>query len=126
MAKDRQTITIRLVHNVPVNLPSRKYVISIAPGLLARVGPELRLLTKSAKAAIVTDSHVEGLHLSALDNSLRSAGFETITATVPAGEQHKTMAMLLPLYDRFLAAKIERSTPIAGESPRKVVRTISP
>ena len=84
----------------------------VEAGLLGRVGVELRRLSKSAKAGIVTDSHVGGLHLQGLEKSLRGAGFETITATVPAGEQHKTMSMLLPMYDRFLSARIERSTPI--------------
>ena len=76
------------------------------------MGQELRRLSESAKAAVVTDSHVVGLHLQTLEDSLKSAGFQTITATIPAGEQHKTLSMLLPVYDRFLSAKIERSTPI--------------
>jgi 3-dehydroquinate synthase len=102
------------VHSVTVNLPSGKYDILVEPGLLARIGVELRRLSKSAKVGIVTDSHVGGLHLQALEKSLKDAGFEPISATVPAGEQHKTMAMLLPMYDRFLSARIERSTPIVA------------
>lgn len=97
-----------------VKLPGGSYTISIEPGLLARVGPELRKQSTSAKAGIVTDSHVGELHLQSLENSLKSAGFETISATVPAGEQHKNLPMLLPLYDQFLSAKIERSTPIVA------------
>jgi len=102
------------VQSVTVNLPSGKYDILVEPGLLGRIGVELRRLSKSAKAGIVTDSHVAGLHLQTLENSLRGAGFEPISATVPAGGQHKTMAMLLPMYDRFLSARIERSTPIVA------------
>jgi 3-dehydroquinate synthase len=100
------------VRNVTVNLPTGQYDISIDPGLLARSGPELRRITNSTKTAIVTDSHVGELHLRTLENSLKSAGFETIAATVPAGEQHKNLSMLMPVYDQFLSAKIERSTPI--------------
>jgi 3-dehydroquinate synthase len=100
------------VESVTVNLPSGKYNIAIGPGLLASVGAELRKLTDSAKAGIVTDSHVGAIHLQALEDSLKAAGFQTIFATIPAGEQHKTLSMLLPVYDRFLSAKIERSTPI--------------
>ena len=33
-------------------------------------------------------------------------------ATLPAGEQHKTMQSLLPGYDAFLGARFERSTPL--------------
>jgi 3-dehydroquinate synthase len=99
-------------HSVPVNLSTGKYTITIGPGLLASVGTTLRQLTSSPKAAIVTDSHVGTIHLQALEESLKSAGFQTIFATIPAGEQHKTLSMLLPVYDQFLSAKIERSTPI--------------
>ncbi len=62
----------------------------------------------------MTDSHVGELHLRELENSLKSADFETIAATVPAGEQHKNLSMLLPVYDKFLSARIERSTPIVA------------
>jgi 3-dehydroquinate synthase len=107
-----ERLQFHTVQCVSVNLPSGKYVISIEPGLLARAGPELRRISKSGKVAIFTDSHVGELHLQALENSLKSAGFETISATVPAGEAHKSLAMLMPVYDQFLSAKIERSTPI--------------
>src|SRR5271170_357976 len=107
-------LQFQAVQCVSVNLPGGKYDISIEPGLLARAGAELRRISNSAKAGIMTDSHVSELHLQGLENSLKSAGFETISATVPAGEQHKNLSMLLPVYDRFLSAKIERSTPIVA------------
>ena len=97
-----------------VNLPAGSYTISIDPGLLARAGAELRRISSSAKIGVVTDSHVGELHLQALENSLNSSGFETISATLPAGEQHKNLPMLMPVYDQFLSAKIERSTPIVA------------
>jgi 3-dehydroquinate synthase len=100
------------VRSVIVKLPGGSYTISIEPGLLARSGAELRKLTNSVKVGIVTDSHVGELHLQNLENSLQSAGFEAISATVPAGEQHKNLSMLMPVYDQFLSARIERSTPI--------------
>jgi 3-dehydroquinate synthase len=100
------------IHSVAVALSEGSYTVSIGPGILAAIGRTLRDLTNSAKAAIVTDSHVVTKHLESLESSLKSAGFQTISATIPAGEQHKTMAMLLPVYDQFLSARIERSTPI--------------
>jgi 3-dehydroquinate synthase len=105
-------LQFQTVHPVSINLPGGKYDISIEPGLLARAGAELRRLSNSAKVGILTDSRVGELHLQELENSLRSAGFETIAATVPPGEQHKNLSMLLPVYDRFLSARFERSTPI--------------
>jgi 3-dehydroquinate synthase len=45
-----------------------------------------------------------------LRESLARAGFETIDAVIPAGENHKTLADLLPVYDRLLSARIDRGT----------------
>lgn len=97
-----------------VKLPAATYTISIEPGLLVRAGGELRRLSSSAKAGIVSDSHVGELHLRTLEDSLQSAGFETVSATLPAGERHKNLSMLMPVYDRFLSAGLERSTPIVA------------
>lgn len=67
---------------------------------------------RSTKAAILTDSTVGPLHLATLEQSLRAAGIEPIMATIPAGEDHKTLTTLLPVFDAFLGARIERSTPV--------------
>lgn len=112
MANDNQTITIPPVRKVTVNLAGSKYDVLIDPALLARAGTELRRLTDSAKIGIITDSHVGEIHLQALEDSLRASGFETISATLPAGERHKNLPMLLPVYDQMLSARIERKTPI--------------
>ncbi len=98
---------------VSVAIPNTaRYDITVAPGLLARVGPLLRTLSKSTKVAIVTDTHLAGTHLPTLTRSLADSGFEPVTATLPAGEDHKTLADLLPVYDALLGARIERSTPV--------------
>jgi 3-dehydroquinate synthase len=100
--------------SVAVNLSGTNYRVTIEPGLLGRIGEELRAVSKSTKVAVVTDSHVAEVHLGAVEKSLKSAGFEVISATIPAGEQHKTVAAILPLYDRFLSSRIERSTPVVA------------
>src|SRR6185312_2497320 len=40
------------------------------------------------------------------------AGIEPVAASIPSGEDHKTLADLAPVYDTLLSARIERSTPI--------------
>jgi 3-dehydroquinate synthase len=98
---------------VTVNIPQgARYDITVAPGLLDRAGELLRNLSKSNKAAIVTDSNLASTHLRRLTDSLGKSGFESITATLPAGEDHKTLTDLLPMYDAFLQARIERTTPV--------------
>jgi 3-dehydroquinate synthase len=97
---------------VPVNLEGGRYDITIQPGLLARVGEFVARLGKSKRAGIVTDSHVGPHYASIVAESLRSGGIEPILATLPAGEDHKTLADLSGVYDTLLSARVERSTPI--------------
>jgi 3-dehydroquinate synthase len=99
---------------VPVQIPGATYDVVVEPGVLSRAGAILRSLTKGTKAAVITDSHVGPLHGRALVESLRAAGIEAIVATVPAGEEHKHLRTLLPVYDALLGAKIERSTPVVA------------
>ena len=97
---------------VTVALPDHAYPIYIEPGLHDRGGEILRGLSRSEKIGIVTDSNVGPLLAGRVTRSLQAAGFETFVATLPAGESHKTLTELLPIYDVFLNAKFERSTPI--------------
>ena len=102
----RQTVTVAL--------PDHAYPIHIEPGLLDRCGETVRGLSKSSKIGIVTDSNVGPLLADRVAASFRAAGFETYIATLPAGEANKTLSQLLPVYDVFLNAKFERSTPIVA------------
>jgi 3-dehydroquinate synthase len=98
--------------DVPVNLPEMSYTVRIEPGLLSRVGTELRHLSAATKAIVVTDTIVGPLHLRALARSLNAAGIEPIVTMLPPGEEHKTLSSLLPSFDTILSARIERSTPL--------------
>jgi 3-dehydroquinate synthase len=97
---------------VPANVEGRQYNITLRPGLLTDVGPLLAKLTHARRAGVVTDAHVGPRYADTVCTSLLSAGIEPIVATLPAGEDHKTLADLSPVYDAMLGARIERSTPI--------------
>jgi 3-dehydroquinate synthase len=97
---------------VPVKLAGGSYDIVVEPGLLASVGTVLRSLSGAKKAALVTDDQVKPRHTPTVIKSLEAAGFEVVVAVIPAGEAHKTLADVLPIYDRLLAAGIERNTPV--------------
>ncbi len=99
---------------VHVNLPGSPYDITVRSGLLAGIGASLASTMKSRKVAVVTDSRVGPLHRKAFETSLQAAGLEGIFATIPAGETYKTIEYLLPLYDQFLSAKIDRGTPVVA------------
>jgi 3-dehydroquinate synthase len=95
-----------------VNLSSGRYDIWIQPGLRERAGAVVSGLTHSKKIGIVTDDKVAPLHLEAVKKSLGAAGIESIVATIPSGEDHKTLETLGAIYDALLTAKVERSTPL--------------
>ncbi len=102
---------------VTVNLPDQHYNITIRPGLLSAVGPALLELGCPKKVGIITDSQVGPLYADTLIRSLRESGIEPLAATIPAGETHKTLADLSPVYDLFLSHRVEqqpRSSPSAA------------
>jgi 3-dehydroquinate synthase len=99
----------RIVH---AEVPGHPYDIVVQPGLIAHIGKHLRGLSKASKAAVITDAQVGPIYMPQLKRSLTQAGFETIEAELGIGEEHKTLADLLPIFDRLLGAGMERSTPV--------------
>lgn len=97
---------------VHVNLDSDSYDVTVHAGLLGEVGGPLKALLGCSRAGIVTDPNVAGNHLARLEASLRHASIEPVTVVLPAGEEHKTLIELAPVFDAFLGAHFERSTPV--------------
>jgi len=97
---------------IPIVSAAFRYDVVVRPGLLAEAGAAIAAVTQSRRLAIVTDSNVGPLYAPALRASLTAAGFQSILATLPPGESHKTLADLAGVYNCFLEARIERSTPI--------------
>ncbi len=100
------------VPTVPVNVSDPPYTVRVEPGLLDRVGPAVRTLSAAGRVAVLTDQTVGPLHLPAVRRSLAAVGIEPVVATLPPGEANKSLTALLPVYDAFLSAKIERTTPV--------------
>ncbi len=98
---------------IPVRLGDRSYDIRIAPGLLGRVGPEVRrVCPSSVNATLVTDRHVARLHLAPVRRSLERSGFEVRTIVLPPGERQKTLRTVSRLYGAFAASRMERTSPV--------------
>ena len=98
---------------IPVRGPEGSYHICIGEGLLAKAG--LLLANRGLRqggAAIVTNPMIAPYHAETLATSLRAAGFTPTICTVPEGEQHKTLASIASLYDQFLAAGLDRKSPV--------------
>ena len=99
------------MHRVTVNVPPAPYDVVVQAGILHRAGEAIRHLTQSAKICVVSDTNVSSHYTAPLRAALQ-AHFEVIVCTLPAGEQHKTLATIGQIYDAFLPAGLDRRTPL--------------
>jgi 3-dehydroquinate synthase len=96
---------------VPVALGARSYDVLVGPGLIARAGALIgQAVGPVPRVAIVTDSHVAALHLSALERSLSQEGIAFEAFVVPAGEASKSFESFQKLCEALLAWGLERRT----------------
>lgn len=102
------------VDTLRVELADRSYDILIGPGLLARLGAEVRTVARGSSVYIVTDENVARHYLAAAEASLREAGFRVASSVLPAGESSKSFRQLEALLDAMLDARCERSTTIVA------------
>ena len=96
-----------------VELGERSYPIAIGAALL----DDADLLARHIgghKVAIVTNTTVAPLYLERIAAPLRAAGREVITIILPDGEEHKTWASLMTVFDALLAARCDRKTTLVA------------
>ena len=96
------------MQKVHVPLGARAYDILIGPGLLARAGAEIAPLLSRPRVAIVTESRVAGLHLSALEAGLAAAGIGSEALVLEPGEGAKSWPVLERVVEWLLGQKVER------------------
>lgn len=95
--------------HVAVASEDQSYPVLIGAGLLARLGHELKRSHASARrVALVSDANVMPLYGEVARASLEAEGFEVHCFTIPVGEQHKTVAQLVDLTERMVAASLGR------------------
>ena len=99
-------MTIQTVH---VGLPGREYDIRIGRGLLDRAFEEIAPLLRRPRVACLTDENVARLHLSRLEQVLKSSGVDVSALSLPAGEATKSWQGLSRSVEWLLEQKIERS-----------------
>ncbi len=91
------------------------YTVHGERGGLARAGKILRAALPAARRAyVVTDEHVRPLYLKALAASLADGAFEVAAASLPAGEEAKTVGHLGNLYREFAAAGLTRADAVVA------------
>ncbi len=98
-----------MVRVVQVELGEKSYPVYIGPGLLAETG---RLLPEgiSPRLLLVTNPTVYELYGRMVLESLAAAGFVVQVATVPDGEEYKTLEQAAQLYDAAVEAGLERDS----------------
>jgi 3-dehydroquinate synthase len=95
---------------VPVHIPGAACRVLVGPRLLARAGTLSAEAGLCGKCAVITDENVGKLHAQTVLDSLRTAGFDPVQLTVPAGEKSKSLAAVENLIDGMLAAGLDRSS----------------
>lgn len=88
---------------------SKSYDILIGSGLLASLGAEAKKLGKARKVCIVSETNVFPLFGAAAEESLKNAGFETVSFVFPAGEASKSAETYLKLLGTLAGNRLTRS-----------------
>ncbi len=108
-----QEIVNRLeTREILVKTPDSTYPIFLGNGLLERVGEFLRADNFASRCAVVTNPTVGALYAQRVCDALRAENFSPTLIEIPDGEQYKNLDTLRDLYDQFIAAKLERRSPI--------------
>jgi shikimate kinase / 3-dehydroquinate synthase len=97
---------------IDVASPQGTYRIHLGEDILAETGRRLKDLGLAGRCAVVTNPVVGQHYAEPLLNSLRQTGFDPVRCDVPDGEQHKTLATVAALYDQFIAAGLDRLSPV--------------
>jgi 3-dehydroquinate synthase len=101
------------MRKVNVALGDRSYPIQIGNGLLARC-EALQSLARGRMVAIVTDTHVAGLHARTVHAALEGHASALVEVVLPAGEVNKGWGALNLIFDAMLAARFDRNALIVA------------
>ena len=98
------------MRTVKVPLGRRTYSIVIGRRVADRLGRACAKLGFATRCAVVTDDKVGPLHGARVVASLKKAGFDPATVTVPAGETSKCLAQVEACYHAFCRHRLERQS----------------
>ena len=96
--------------NITVDLPQDSYAIAIAPDSLKDLGNKMKQLNIGKKVLVISNPEIFGHYGEACLKSLETAGFETRTHLIPAGEEYKNLQSIQQVYDTALSNRLERSS----------------
>ncbi len=88
---------------------STRYTIYIGKGLLPETGAYLRKVSHAKTAAIITDDIVNGLYADTVEQSLKSAGYETLKFVFPNGEASKNIKVYGEMLEFLAENRVTRT-----------------
>lgn len=88
---------------------SESYPVWIGRGLLSAAGELAAEKKTPCKAALISDSTTGELFEGTVEQSLKQAGFATVTMRIPAGETSKNMGQLTEVLEFLAQNKLDRS-----------------
>lgn len=100
---------------VGVNLKiseDKSYEIFIGEGVLKKIAPQVAQASLGHMFAIITDSNVESLYGTELQERFERAGIDTILISFPAGEMHKNRDTKAWIEDRMLERGLGRDSAV--------------
>ncbi len=95
---------------INVNLPQQSYEIAIASSSLDKLGEQMTLLKLGKKVLLVSNQTIFKHFGERAIASLKAAGFEVASCTLPIGERYKTLNSVQKIYDTALENRLERSS----------------
>jgi 3-dehydroquinate synthase len=102
------------MRELTVDLGERSYPIYIGHGILEQAGFLFTKhgIGKGSPLLIVTDSNVAEHHLGKVTRTLETAGYQTVSYTVPAGEKSKSLSVLEEVVSAALQAGLDRKSTV--------------
>jgi 3-dehydroquinate synthase len=102
------------MEKIRVELGERSYDIFIGSNILGDVGVSIQSFGLSPKVAMVSNPTVCPLYGGVVEDSLKKAGFDVLTVTMPDGEEYKDLLWVEHIYDDLLKAKLDRSSSLVA------------
>jgi len=100
---------------INLNIPAdqQQYTVHIGSGILQSIGDIAEKLASHDSAAVVADASIADSVAQVVVDSLRKHGYDNVTIyEIDASEKQKSLATTQQLYNQFLNARLERSSPV--------------
>lgn len=99
---------------IDVSVPSRRYRIHVAPGVLGELGAITRGVAPADAALLVVDASITATHAPAARASLVAAGYAVTEVVVRAEEQRKRLDAVVAILEAAAAARLDRHAPFVA------------